>query len=408
MKKLFSVLLLIAMVFSLTAVSAYAEEPLKLEFFSRKPEAADCYQSLIDKFNAANPDLKVSLTSTSDADTVLLTRISSNDIPQIVNVSQTGTYFDYMRNGIFVDLTGDPILENVEDSICDMMLVYGSIYCVPCTLSPMGIFYNVELFDKMGYTMPDTFEGLIELCEKMEADGITPFAFSDKTASTIGQQSERILGGNINYTVAQKMEAVGLGETSWTKEPELRRLAEVLLELRKHCAPDNIGTSHEDALSAFVKQEVAMVYSGTWAATTINDGNPEFTYKMAIFPSIDGVEPYYCLSADTCYAISAACSEEEKAGAYRFVEYLLSAEAMDEWVKTDLTPNLCKNVSGTAECFQDAVEIMAAGRMSILPNVDEPAGFRNEWQVLIQQMFIDNDIDAFINACDELCVEYYN
>ena len=51
---------------------------------------------------------------------------------------------------------------------------------------------------------------------------------------------------------------------------------------------------------------------------------------------------------------------------------------------------------------------MAAGRMSILPNVDEPAGFRNEWQVLIQQMFIDNDIDAFINACDELCVEYYN
>ena len=85
MKKLFSVLLLIAMVFSLTAVSAYAEEPLKLEFFSRKPEAADCYQSLIDKFNAANPDLKVSLTSTSDADTVLLTRISSNDIPQIEN-----------------------------------------------------------------------------------------------------------------------------------------------------------------------------------------------------------------------------------------------------------------------------------------------------------------------------------
>lgn len=405
MKKLFSLVLAFAMI--LSCANALADT-IKLEFFSRKPEAEDCYQDLVATFNAQNPEYEVSLTSTSDADTVLLTRISSNDMPQIVNVSQTGTYNDYMLNGLFVELTGDPILDSVSESIVEMMTLDGAVYCVPCTLSPMGIIYNVDLFEKMGYVYPDTFEELIALCEQMEADGIVPFAFSDKTVSTIGQQAERILGGNINYTVAEKMEAVGMGETSWMEEPELRRLAEVLLELRKHCAPDNIGTSHEDALAAFVNQEVGMVYSGTWAATTINDGNPEFTYNMGIFPMVDDVEPYYCLSADTCYAISSSATEAEREGAYKFIEFLLSAEAMDEWIKVDLTPNMCKNVSETAECFADAVAIMDAGRVSILPNVDEPAGFRNEWQVLIQQMYIDGDVDAFLAASDELCVEYYN
>ncbi len=405
MKKLFSIVLAIAMVFGCTAALA---DTVKLELFSRKPEAEECYQRLIDMFNAQNPEYQVFLTSTSDADTVLLTRISSNDIPQIVNVSQTGTYMDYMKNGLFMDMTGDPILDNVSESIVNMMIVDGAVYCVPCTLSPMGILYNVELFEKMGYTYPNTYDELIALCEKMEADGITPFAFSDKTVSTIGQQCERILGGNIIYNAAEKMKAVGMGETSWTKEPELRRLAEVVLELRKHCAPDNIGTSHEDALAAFVNQETAMVFSGTWAATTINDGNPQFTYRMGIFPQIDDVEPYYCISADTCYAISSSASEEEAKGAYKFIEFLLSQEAMDEWIKVDLTPNMCKNVGETAECFKDAVAIMDAGRISILPNVDEPAGFRNEWQVLIQQMLIDGDIDAFLTATDELCMEYYN
>lgn len=400
---------LLALVMMLGCIGgAVADDVLELEFFSLKPEAVNCYESLISRFNAENPDIHVTLTSTADAQTVFLTRVSTNDIPPMNYLFTTANYIAFYREGLFEDLTGDPLLNLVEPGIVEMAAVDGHNYCVPVTLSPAGIYYNIDLFTEKGYTYPTTYEELIALCQKMEADGVTPFAFSDKTASTIGQQSERILGGNINYNICDKFAAVGAGETSWTEEPELRKLAEVVLELRQYCAPDNLGTAHEDALAAFVNQEVAMVFSGTWAASTINDGEPTFQYEMLAFPAIDGVEPYLCTNPDTCYGISASATPEQKAASRRFIEFLLSAEAMNEWLGTDLSPNMSTEVEYNVPVFAKINELLAEGKLSMLPVCLQPAGFRSEWQVLVQQMLIDGDIDAFLEASDELCLEYYN
>ncbi len=388
--------------------SGNSGKAVEIEFFSLKPEAMDCYESLINRFNEENPDVHVTLTSTSDAQTVFLTRVSTNDIPELCYVYYNATYIEFEKEGLFEDLTGDPILDLVDKSIQDMAYVDDSIYCVPVTLSPAGIYYNVDLFEEKGYTYPQTYEELIALCEQMKADGITPFAFSDKTVSTIGQRAERLLGGNINYQVADKFAEVGAGNTSWTQEPELRRLAEVELELHQYCQDDFLGTAHEDAIAMFVNQEVAMIYSGTWAATTINDGEPDFRYEMLSFPAIDGVTPYACTNPDTCYAISSACTEEERDGAYRFMEFLLSQEAMEEWLQTDLSPNMAVNAEYDVDCFSTLTKEMNEGAISLLPSVTQPAGFRNSWQVLIQQLLIDQDIDAFLQASDEVTMEYYN
>lgn len=399
-----------ALLVAMSCVGCASEKesgPLELEFFSLKPEAMDCYEELIAQFNEQNPDVHVTLTSTSDAQTVFLTRVSTNDIPDICYVYYNSTYIAFEEEGLFKDLTGDPILDLVDDSIENMAYVGDSIYCVPMTLSPAGIFYNKDLFAEKGYTYPETYEELIELCKQMQADGITPFAFSDKTVSTLGQQAERLLGGNINYTVADKFAQVGAGETSWTKEPELRRLAEIELELHEYCQDDYLGTAHEDAISMFVNQEVAMIYSGTWAASTINDGEPEFEYEMLPFPAIDGVEPYLCTNPDTCYAISASSTEEEQEAAYRFIEFLLSEEALSRWIETDLSPNMAVNIEYDVDCFRTTTETMNSGAISMLPSVTQPAGFRNEWQVLVQQLLIDKDIDAFLEASDKVTLDYY-
>lgn len=410
-KKMVCIALCIALGCSMNVGCAQKEEktqPLELEFFSLKPEAVDCYESLIRKFNEQNPDVHVTLTSTSDAQTVFLTRVSTNDIPDICYVFYNATYIAFEEEGLFVDLTEDPLLDLVDDSIKDMAYVGDSIYCVPVTLSPAGIYYNKDLFAQKGYTYPETYDELIELCKQMKADGITPFAFSDKTVSTIGQQAERILGGNINYTIADKFAEVGAGRTSWTKEPELRRLAEVTLELREYCQNDYLGTAHENAISMFVNQEAAMIYSGTWAASTINDGEPSFEYEMLPFPEVDGLKSYLCTNPDTCYAISSSSTEEEQAAAHRFVEFLLSEESLKEWMGTDLSPNMAANIDYEVECFSTTTKAMNEGAISLLPSVSQPAGFRNEWQVLIQQLLIDKDIDAFLKASDEVTTEYYN
>lgn len=388
--------------------SASSDGVVEIEFFSLKPEAVDCYQELVDEFNAANPDINVTLTSTADAQTVFLTRVATNTVPECCYVFFNATYEEFFREGLFIDLTDDPLLDLVQPSIAEMAEVDGRNYSIPVTLSPSGIYYNKDMFAEHGWTMPDTYEGLIELCKEMEAAGIQPFAFSDKDAHTIGQQAERLINGNINVDVISKFEAVGAGETSWTKEPEMRELAEMLLELREYGPADNLGMSHEQAIAEFVNGKVAMIISGTWAATTINQANVTFDYEMLPFPSYDGRPVYLSTCPDTCYAISASASPEKQEASRRFLEFLLSSEALGKWLQTDLSPNMAVNADYGVECFSVINDMLSEGAMVMLPSVLQPAGFRVDWQVAVQQLFIDHDIDAFLAKSDELTVDYYN
>ena len=340
--------------------SASSDGVVEIEFFSLKPEAVDCYQELVDEFNAANPDINVTLTSTADAQTVFLTRVATNTVPECCYVFFNATYEEFFREGLFIDLTDDPLLDLVQPSIAEMAEVDGRNYSIPVTLSPSGIYYNKDMFAEHGWTMPDTYEGLIALCQEMEAAGIQPFAFSDKDAHTIGQQAERLINGNINVDVISKFEAVGAGETSWTKEPEMRELAEMLLELREY------GVIH-------------------------------MCYPV-----------YLSTCPDTCYAISASASPEKQEASRRFLEFLLSSEALGKWLQTDLSPNMAVNADYNVECFSVINDMLSEGAMVMLPSVLQPAGFRVDWQVAVQQLFIDHDIDAFLAKSDELTVDYYN
>ena len=53
-------------------------------------------------------------------------------------------------------------------------------------LEMLGVYYNQELFEKAGITeVPKTFSQMKEVCEKLQASGITPFAATYKETWTL-------------------------------------------------------------------------------------------------------------------------------------------------------------------------------------------------------------------------------
>ena len=61
------------------------KDVLTLEFFQQKSEEAAQvgYQNIIDKFNEQNPDIKIEYTNVPDAETVLMTRMASDQVPYL-------------------------------------------------------------------------------------------------------------------------------------------------------------------------------------------------------------------------------------------------------------------------------------------------------------------------------------
>ena len=56
----------------------------------------------------------------------------------------------------------------------------GKVYGIPVDYYPWAVFYRKSVFADKSYTIPTTWDELKTLAAKMQADGLTPFAFGDK------------------------------------------------------------------------------------------------------------------------------------------------------------------------------------------------------------------------------------
>ena len=126
----------------------------------------------------------------------------------------------------------------------------GKIYAVPTNLAAACVFYNTEIFDKVGVEVPVTYDELLDVCQKIQDAGISSISCSAGTA--------------------------------WC----LSMIAGYLCD--REGGPDNLdavnaGDSNDVATAGFYNGEAAMLVQGSWAIAQINGSNPEFEDKCGVF-----------------------------------------------------------------------------------------------------------------------------
>ena len=160
--KLLAVLLVMAMTLSLGA-AALAEKPVELEFYSLKPETVSVMEEIMADFMAENPGIRVTMTAVADARTVLMTRIATNEMPDILNVYPAeDMYKAIFEDEMILELTDMPFMSNVADTMRDMARYNGKEYALPMTLSSYGIYYRTDIFEKLNLAEPKTYAELLE------------------------------------------------------------------------------------------------------------------------------------------------------------------------------------------------------------------------------------------------------
>lgn len=79
-------------------------EKVELEFFNYKVEGEAVFNKVIEKFQAEYPNITVKQTAPTDAETVLFTRISTGDAPDVMSVYPAETaYHTMMDDGVYLD-----------------------------------------------------------------------------------------------------------------------------------------------------------------------------------------------------------------------------------------------------------------------------------------------------------------
>lgn len=386
---------------ALNADSQTKPDKVEIEFFQMKPEAVDTYNKIIAKFEAENPNIKVTQNNVPDPKNVLQTRMASEDLPDVFSIYPNESGFTVLVNdGYLLDLTGQKFLENANSGVLNSIKVSGKDYSLPISLNTIGVFYNTKIFEQLKLTVPTNWSELIAAAEKIKAAGITPFALSDKDAWTVGIQANQMTGAEMGQAKVEKFfEDVKNGAASTAKSPEMSTVADRILELRKYGSEDAAATGVDQAVANFATEKAAMFINGIWEIPSIQKANPNIKFGMFPVPATKAEDSKVIYGIDAAVAISAKTTKKD--AALKFVEFLSRTETAQMYADADKSPSVIKDVKMNFEPEQILSQMLSDNKSFTWLHFKWAPGMETQWNTEAQNLAVSKDRNTYFNAIDK-------
>ena len=154
------------------------------------------------------------------------------------------------------------------------------VYGIPVDYYPWAVFYRKSVFADKGYTVPTTWDELIALCKKMQADKLTPIAFGDKDGWP-AQGTFDILNLRLNgYDFHVGLMA---GKEKWT-DPKVTTVFQKWAEFLPYHAKDYAGLTWQNAADTLVQKKSGMYLLGLFVSAQFDAAGPEALADLDFFP----------------------------------------------------------------------------------------------------------------------------
>ena len=251
------------------------------------------YAETIKRFNEADNGYHVNVITTNleEYDTKLNALIAAGQAPDVWICNPGPNMTQYVEADVVMDLT-DILAKDTEwnDSftggIFERMTYDGKIMAVPTNFAAACVFYNTEIFEEVGVSVPTTWTEFMDVCQKIQDAGYSPLSISAGTPWCLSMVAGYLCdreGGPDN------LKGIADGSVKWT-DPSYVNAANKLVELSKYFQPTYLGDSNDQATANFYNGEAAMLVQGSWAIAQINGNAPEMQDKCGVFqfPGVEG------------------------------------------------------------------------------------------------------------------------
>lgn len=378
----------------------------EIELFSSKAENKEILQQLVDSFNESHPDTKIVITAPADAGTVLKTRLAKNDIPDIVALGGDNNYKELQSAGVLADLSGEDFVTKVQDSYLQMVYDVNAdkeqvAYGIPYATNASGVLYNVDKFEKLGLSVPKTWDEFMTVVDKIEAANEVPFLLTYKDSWT----------GLCSWnSMAPDLQPEGFTDDRLINKTTFisthQEIAQKYLEILSHAQEDFMGTTYDDGNKAFASGEAYMMINGNWAINQFITANADFKVDMFAFPaSNDPSRNFVTSGVDVLFG--AAKDSKNLDVAKEFIAYMLEKENAQTYIDDQFAFSAVKGVEQKNPTVAGVKEDIAAGKVANFPDHYYPNGF--DLSALLSEFSLNyvngvedkENIQTFLTNCDE-------
>lgn len=137
----------------------------------------DWIDELVTVWEAENPEYKIHLEASSSANDLINKHLYSKDNVDDLYIGNSKNWKSYALKGKLLELDdflnetvdGMTVKNKINDEYDKSIYYNGHTYRLPWTSGVPGIYYNAKMFEENGWTVPQTYDQLLTLCETIKA-----------------------------------------------------------------------------------------------------------------------------------------------------------------------------------------------------------------------------------------------
>ncbi|MCI8581707.1 MAG: carbohydrate ABC transporter substrate-binding protein [Dorea sp.] len=312
---------------------------VSISFYTTETGKDDYFQDLITDFESKNEGITVEYIAAGDDQLqAWMALYSSNEGPTVSLMDPINIYENQER---MLNLTDQPLLDNVKKDSLSTLTFDGKVYGIPMSAAGIGILYNKAVCDKAvgGDFDPSTIKSradLKDLLEKIEAAGAAGSCITGVNWSIGAHYLCQVYGaaiGDVEERVAY-VNSIISGDAKEIDNDVFNGYMDTLELLAEHNlnkADPLVGDVNVDA-AAFAEGKCGTWFMGDWAWTYLAELVEEGAeFGLLPIPYSDNEDDTVNQCIPTSYAkgycidISQNTEEQQQAG-LKFIEYMSSDE----------------------------------------------------------------------------------
>lgn len=334
---------------------------------------------------------------------MLKTKIQSGDAPDLYDGTRA-LVSEFAKNDYIVDLSQESWTADVMTAGLDAGRFGDKIYSVVPELGGTFVFYNKDIFEQNGLTVPTTYSEWMDLLKKVKAAGIAPIAagYQDVWPMEYDFYSDAIPGlfkDDPNWA-AEKMS----GDSKFTGDTAFAAEMQRFYERSRYTQDDAFGSDWNKACELMATEKTAMVISGMFAVDAIKSKNADVNLGAFALPeSEDEKDSLIPFGLGGGFMVN---NGENQEAAKLLLSVIMSKEMGSQYQTAASTISSIKDVGGDIDpAFQDILAIEKDGRAFSFSQVDY--SFTGEYEDIFRAevakfaMADTMDVDGLASRLDD-------
>ena len=319
------------------------DDKVTLKVFTNLPDRKNgqglVEQQIIDEYMKENKNVTIKVEALDEeAYKTKFKAYSMEGMPDVVSIWGQPSFLDEVLDaGVLAELNEDDYKDYgfISGSL-DGFKKDGKLYGLPRHTDVAGFYYNEKMFKENGWTVPKTYDELLELAKKINDKGIIPLAMDGgdgwPMAVYLSDILYKLTGSDYSSTVSDAIKKGDFSDANIKKATEILKQTADAKMFQKGYDSQDYGT----AQNLFTNGQAAMFYMGSWEASmALNEDIPkEIRENIRVFtmPIIDGGKGKATdIAAWNGGGYAVSSKSEHKEEAIKFLNYMYQPDKLSKY-----------------------------------------------------------------------------